>query len=159
MEHLEFIESLRKDIERLNKELKNANKQSISYYKGLSSEEIDRIQQVHKKQVDELVGKIKTLQDKLGNKTVHLSTLAEGIKSYAEETTIEKAHNFFEALNSILIGEKAWVDNAKQLKKYFQELNKKKKGIGTFIGHAGQVIGIAEKDSTVIQTNGDKDEF
>lgn len=154
MEHLEFIDGLRKENERLRKEL-NLAKGSENLH--LTRSEINKIHQIHKVELDEMAVKIKTLQDKLGSKTVLLSTLAEGIKSYAEETSLEKAHDLFDQLNTILIGEKAWVDNAKQLKKYFQELNKKKKPVSTHIEHADQVIGVAEKDSVIIKEKVDKE--
>jgi hypothetical protein len=150
LEYIEFIEKLRDENESLRKEIKKACSSKESKNSSTSNEDLKLIQSIHKRQLEEMEGKIKTLQDKLGNNTVPLSTLAEGIKSYAEETSIEKAHEFFERLNSILFGEKAWVDNVKQLKRFFQEQNKKNKKYT--IEHADQVVNIAEKDSKILHT-------
>lgn len=74
----------------------------------------------YKKREKALEDKIKELQDKLGDKSVLLSVLAEGIKDFAEEKNIEEAHTLFEHLCYILIEEKGWTDNVADLKKFFK---------------------------------------
>lgn len=80
--------------------------------------------ETYKKREKALEDKIKELQDKLGNKSVLLSVLAEGIKEFAEEKNIEEAHTLFEHLCYILIEEKGWTDNVADLKRFFKKARK-----------------------------------
>lgn len=79
----------------------------------------------YKKKVKSLEGKITKLQDKLGNESVPLSVLAEGLKDYAEEAGISEAHTLFNHLNNLLNSVSAWMKNVPQLKRFFREYNKK----------------------------------
>lgn len=84
--------------------------------------------EVYKKREKALEDKIKDLQNKLGDKSVLLSVLAEGIKEFAEEKNIEEAHTLFEHLCYILIEEKGWTDNVADLKKFFKKARKEMEG-------------------------------
>ena len=79
----------------------------------------------YKKKEKSLEDKIKKLQDKLGNESVPLSVLAEGLKDYAEEAGISEAHTLFNHLNNLLNSVPAWMKNVPQLKRFFREYNKK----------------------------------
>lgn len=84
--------------------------------------------EAYKKREKALEDKIKDLQNKLGDKSVLLSVLAEGIKEFAEEKNIEEAHTLFEHLCYILIEEKGWTDNVADLKKFFKKARKEMEG-------------------------------
>ena len=84
--------------------------------------------EAYKKRERSLEDKIKELQNKLGDKSVLLSVLAEGIKEFAEEKNIEEAHTLFEHLCYILIEEKGWTDNVADLKKFFKKARKETEG-------------------------------
>lgn len=84
--------------------------------------------EAYKKREKALEDKIKELQNKLGDKSVLLSVLAEGIKEFAEEKNIEEAHTLFEHLCYILIEEKGWTDNVADLKKFFKKARKEMEG-------------------------------
>ena len=84
--------------------------------------------EAYKKRERSLEDKIKELQNKLGDKSVLLSVLAEGIKEFAEEKNIEEAHTLFEHLCYILIEEKGWTDNVADLKKFFKKARKEMEG-------------------------------
>lgn len=78
----------------------------------------------YKEKVKTLEDKVQLLQEKLGNKTVPLSVLAEGLKDYAEEVSIKEAHELFSHLNNLLITVPAWTKNAPMLKQFFRDINK-----------------------------------
>ncbi len=80
---------------------------------------------VYEKKVKSLEEKIDKLQEKLGEETVSLSVIAEGLKGYAEEAGIGPAHDLFNHLNTLLISIPAWTKNVPQLKRFFCDFNKK----------------------------------
>ena len=80
----------------------------------------DMTKQVNKTS-QKLEAQVKELQEKLGKKSVPLSVLAEGIKDYAEEAGIDKAHELFNHLNTILIEVTAWTENIPELRKFFKK--------------------------------------
>lgn len=73
-----------------------------------------------------LENQIKILQDKLGNESVPLSVLAEGLMEYAEEAGLQEAHSVFNHLNTLLIDQPAWTKNVPELKNFFKEARKEK---------------------------------
>lgn len=79
-----------------------------------------------KKKESALESQIKSLQDKLGNESVPLSVLAEGLMEYAEEAGIEEAHSVFNHLNTLLIDQPAWTKNVPELKNFFKKARKEK---------------------------------
>ncbi len=79
----------------------------------------------YEKKVKSLEDKIDKLQEKLGEETVSLSVIAEGLKGYAEEAGIGPAHDLFNHLNNLLISVPAWTKNVPQLKRFFCDFNKK----------------------------------
>lgn len=78
----------------------------------------------YKKKEKLLEDKIKELQDRLGEETVQLSMLAEGIKNYSEEASIDAAYDLFSQLNNVLITVPAWTKNVPELKKFFRKARK-----------------------------------
>lgn len=74
------------------------------------------------------------------NDTVELRTLVEGLKEYAEETSIEEAHQLFLVFCMLLSDVPAWTKNVKPLRKFFADLKKKKKTGVNIYGNCGQVI-------------------
>lgn len=78
----------------------------------------------YKKKEKLLENKIKELQDKLGEETVPLSMLAEGIKNYSEEAGIDAAYDLFSKLNDVLIEVPAWTKNVPDLKNFFRKARK-----------------------------------
>jgi hypothetical protein len=104
--------------------------------------------EAYKKREKSLEDKIKELQNKLGDKSVLLSVLAEGIKEFAEEKNIEEAHTLFEHLCYILIEEKGWTDNVADLKKFFKKARKEmQKASLPSIDNHGQVNFLTGKDA------------
>ena len=104
--------------------------------------------EAYKKREKALEDKIKDLQNKLGDKSVLLSVLAEGIKEFAEEKNIEEAHTLFEHLCYILIEEKGWTDNVADLKKFFKKARKEmQKASLPSIDNHGQVNFLTGKDA------------
>ncbi len=79
----------------------------------------------YEKKVKALEEKIDKLQEKLGEETVSLSVIAEGLKEYAEEAGIGPAHDLFNHLNNLLMTVPAWTKNVPQLKRFFRDFNKK----------------------------------
>lgn len=86
----------------------------------------------YKKKEKLLEDKIKALQDKLGEKTVPLSMLAEGIKNYSEEAGIDAAYDLFSKLNDVLITVPAWTKNVPDLKNFFRKARKDMEKGNTF---------------------------
>lgn len=100
----------------------NEGKESSETVSNSSSNNVE-----YKKKVESMEKKIQTLRDKLGNENVPLSILVDGLKDYAEETSIDDAHNVFNHLNNLLLSVPAWTKNVPQLKQFFREYNKKLK--------------------------------
>ena len=123
-EYQEYIDQLKKENDRLNKELKGVGAKNGLKGISLTKEERNEIHSIQQKKLNEMEEKIKRLQDKLGENTVPLSVLAEGLMDYAEEAGISEAHKLFNHLNNILMNVPAWKDNVPQLKKFFRDLNK-----------------------------------
>lgn len=82
----------------------------------------------YKKKEKALEDKIKELQEKLGNESVLLSVLAEGLKDYAEEAGIHEAHELFNHLNNLLINVPVWTKNVPGLKTFFKKARKEMEG-------------------------------
>ena len=80
--------------------------------------------EAYKKKEKALEDKIKNLQEKLGNESVPLSVLAEGLMDYAEEAGIRETHELFNHLNNLLINVSAWTKNVPELKKFFKKARK-----------------------------------
>jgi hypothetical protein len=86
----------------------------------------------YKKKEKILEDKIKELQDRLGEETVQLSMIAEGIKNYSEEAGINAAYHLFSQLNDVLIEVPAWTKNVPDLKKFFRKARKDMEKGNTF---------------------------
>ena len=84
--------------------------------------------EAYKKKEKALEDKIKNLQEKLGNESVPLSVLAEGLMDYAEEAGIHETHELFNHLNNLLINVPAWTKNVPELKKFFRKARKEMEG-------------------------------
>ena len=82
----------------------------------------------YKKKENILEERIKKLQDKLGDESVPLSVLAEGLKDYAEEAGIGETHELFNHLNNLLINVPSWTKNVPALKKFFKDARKEIEG-------------------------------
>ena len=106
------------------------------------SQKLDEMRQKQieqmKKTSEKLEESIKELQEKLGNESVPLSVLAEGLKDYVDEAGIDEAHNLFNQLNNLLFEVTAWTKNVPELKKFFRqartEMKKEKEKSITNIG-------------------------
>ena len=126
--------NLRENIVRLQTRLESENAivaTAKSYLgdKSLAPEIILRRHpddEAYKKKEKVLEDKIKNLQEKLGNESVPLSVLAEGLKDYAEETDIRDVHELFNHLNNLLINVPAWTKNVPELKKFFKKARKER---------------------------------
>lgn len=92
------------------------------------SQKLDEMRQKQTEQMkktrEKLEESIKELQDKLGNESIPLSVLAEGLKDYADEAGIDEAHKLFNHLNTLLIEVTAWTKNVPELKKFFKKARK-----------------------------------
>ena len=100
--------------EKKNKELE------LQHEEKLRQKQIEQM----KKTSEKLEESIKELQEKLGNESVPLSVLAEGLKDYADEAGIDEAHKLFNHLNTLLIEVTAWTKNVPELKKFFKKARK-----------------------------------
>jgi len=115
------------------KDVQQNMEQQISYWRNkyFMSAEHAELLSVSKENEDYKRGekmfekKINKLQTNLGDETVPLSVLAEGLKDYAEEAGIGRAHDLFNQLNTLLISVTAWTENVPQLKRFFRDFNKK----------------------------------
>ena len=110
----------------------------------------------YKKKEKALEDKIKNLQEKLGNESVPLSVLAEGLMEYAEEAGLAEAHLLFNQLNNLLITVSAWTKNVPELKKFFKNARKEmeEKKIGpTNIGQQNVFPNVGTYNNTVKEQN------
>lgn len=87
----------------------------------ISQEQYDDEIKIHNKKIKEMNGIIKTLRDKLGNKTVPLTVIVDEIKKRAKMVGIESAYPIFELFNSVLSDVPAWKSNKSNLENFFIE--------------------------------------
>ena len=87
----------------------------------ITQEEINEENENYKKKIKEMNGIIKTLRDKLGNKTVPLTVIVDEIKKRAKMVGIESAYKLFESFNSVLSDVPAWRTNKSDLETFFIE--------------------------------------
>ena len=72
--------------------------------------------------VDELNCLIQDLKSKLGEKSVPLTIIVEGIKRKAKYAGVAAAHNLFEQIDVILYDVEAWRNNRIELMSFFEKL-------------------------------------
>ena len=146
-EYLEFINQLTKENERLNKESRAEENSSKSNAKFLTKKEKNEIQSLQQKKMNEMEAKIKILQDKLGNKTVLLSTLADNLKRYAELYGLKEGKELLKNLSFLLKKERAWTNNVESLENFFIEAEKEnKKPLLNLENNNGGVVQITETE-------------
>lgn len=113
-------------------------------------EEYKKQDEMSKNQISQMEQEIKMLRDKLGNKTIPLSSLAEGIKTFANFKGLSEGKELLMSLTYILKKEHAWTDNVESLENFFIEAEKENKKDSTIkIEKADQVNAIYGKDATI----------
>jgi hypothetical protein len=121
---------LKKKIEQLEKRNAEMAKINVDLQKQLKkltlehskTQEIDSVKEKEwQKLMDEMNLKVKRLQDKVGTKTVRLSSLVEGLKRWAKLRGLEAAKDMYVSLNYVLIKEPEWVNNTEELENFFYE--------------------------------------
>ncbi len=99
---------------------KNGDDAPLSSWLSDQLNEKDRV-------IEELNSKLLKANSNIGSKYVETSVLEDGIKTYTGETSVDEAHDLFMRLNEMLIGIPSWTKNAKSLKEFFVEYNKRSK--------------------------------
>ena len=80
--------------------------------------------ELSQQQIKVMTEQINTLRDKLGNKTIPLSSLADGIKRYAEIYGLKEGKELLKNLSILLKKEHVWTDNVESLEDFFIEAEK-----------------------------------
>lgn len=134
----------RADLEKKVKELEYKNSVTfLANYNKKNNEETLRRQIAA-----EMEDRMQKLQDKLGQTTVKLSSLVEGVKRYTRFRGLDSGKDIFFSLNYLLMKEPVWVDNTEELENFFIEAEEKsKKAIVEIENKQGGLIQISSKDS------------
>lgn len=154
-EYLEYIDQLKKENDRLNKELNVKKKREDTDFDTLAkkqqiadtetSKALAKAQEQNKmslNQIKEMEGQIKKLREKLGNTTIPLKSLADGLKRYAAVHGLAKGKDLLLSLCYLLQREHVWTDNVESLEDFFiaaEEENKK------------ALLSLENKDGGIIQ--------
>lgn len=93
----------------------------IQHGSFVTQEQYKEEKENHKKKIKEMDGIIKTLRDKLGNKTVPLTVIVDEIKKKAKMAGIDSAYQLFETFNLTLSDVPAWKSNKSALETFFIE--------------------------------------
>lgn len=89
--------------------------------------ESQRQNKLSQQQLKEMESQIANLRDKLGNATIPLEKLVDGIKEFIQMTSPEKGFDLFMQLSIILQGEPVWVKSSVDLKTYIINIRKENK--------------------------------
>lgn len=100
-----------------NGEITNRQLVETDTHKALA--ESQKQNDLSKKQIKEMEQQIKVLNDKLGNTTVPLKSLSEGLKRYAKLYGLKEGKDLLKSLSYILQKEHVWVDNVENLENFF----------------------------------------
>ena len=85
--------------------------------------------EMSRRQIRELSEKAKMMQEKVGDKTIPLSSLVEGIKRFSKLQGLTAGENLLLSLSLILKKEKVWTDNVDELEDFFIEANDQAKKV------------------------------
>ena len=106
--------------------------------------EYKRQNEMSQKQILDMGKQIKMLRDKLGNKTIPLSSLAEGLKRYAQLYGLNEGKELLKSLSYLLKKEPVWVDSTDNLENFFIEAENENKKLLTIENREGGKIEISE---------------
>ncbi len=84
--------------------------------------------EMSQKQIKKMEEQIQNLRAKLGDKTIPLESLADGLKRYAEVHGFAKGKDLLLSFSYILKHERVWTDNVESLEDFFiaaEEENRK----------------------------------
>lgn len=113
----------------------------------------DKMEHVEKeamlqKKLEEMYSKVQTLGNKVGDKTIQLKSLVDGLKRYAKLRGIEAGKDTFFSLNFLLMCEPAWVNNVRDLEDFFIEYeDETKKPLLQLENKEGGVIQISKESN------------
>lgn len=106
--------------------------------------EYKRQNEMSQKQIADMEEQIKMLQYKLGNKTIPLSSLADGLKRYAQLYGLKEGKELLKSLSYLLMKEQVWVDGTDILENFFIEAENENKKLLTIENREGGKIEISE---------------
>jgi hypothetical protein len=126
-----------------NGEITNQQLVETDTHKALA--ESQKQNDLSKKQIKEMEQQIKVLNDKLGNTTVPLTSLSEGLKRYAKLYGLKEGKDLLKSLSYILRKEHVWVDNVENLENFFIKAEEENKTPALALkNESGGIVQISE---------------
>lgn len=126
-----------------NGEITNRQLVETDTHKALA--ESQKQNDLSKKQIKEMEQQIKVLNDKLGNTTVPLKSLSEGLKRYAKLYGLKEGKDLLKSLSYILQKEHVWVDNVENLENFFIKAEEENKTPALSLkNESGGIVQISE---------------
>ena len=126
-----------------NGEITNQQLVETDTHKALA--ESQKQNDLSKKQIKEMEQQIKVLNDKLGNTTVPLKSLSEGLKRYAKLYGLKEGKDLLKSLSYILRKEHVWVDNVENLENFFIKAEEENKTPALALkNESGGIVQISE---------------
>lgn len=99
-------------------------------------------------QMEQMEQQIKSLRDRLENRTIPIELLADGLKKYAEIFSITQGKGLLMSLSYLLSKVKAWTDNIEELENFLIEAEKEnKRPLLSLNNNEGGIIQITESVS------------
>lgn len=136
---------LMQELNVTQKQITNLNQEKIVIERDKQVQQ--RREEEMKMKLKEMDLKVQTFQDKLGAKTVKLSSLVEGLKRYTRFRGIDAGKDVFLSLNYLLLKEAVWVDNVEDLENFFVEYETESNSpLLTLENNQGGIIQISKKD-------------
>lgn len=116
-DELEALRSEVRDLSSTDRESPaNERKKPKEIIAELESQLADATQKIEDLQRDAELQKKDVAQNH-----IQVELLEEGVKDFTEETSVDKGHEFFMALNDVLAGHAAWIPSMKRMKAYFKK--------------------------------------
>ena len=121
------IIKLKKELEKKEKEILTQRNYILEYEEDISALQMIN-NEMSQKQIKKMEEEIQNLRAKLGDKTIPLESLADGLKRYAEVHGFAKGKDLLLSFSYILKHERVWTDNVESLEDFFiaaEEENRK----------------------------------
>lgn len=121
------IIKLKKELEKKENEILTQRNYILEYKEDISALQMIN-NEMSQKQIKKMEEQIQNLRAKLGDKTIPLESLADGLKRYAEVHGFAKGKDLLLSFSYILKHERVWTDNVESLEDFFiaaEEENRK----------------------------------
>lgn len=121
------IIKLKKELEKKENEILTQRNYILEYEEDISALQMIN-NEMSQKQIKKMEEEIQNLRAKLGDKTIPLESLADGLKRYAEVHGFAKGKDLLLSFSYILKHERVWTDNVESLEDFFiaaEEENRK----------------------------------